>query len=86
MARTEADIQEDLDDVRCAMRAMLSTKDTSVGLRNLVDLVGRQEGGMRPTFAQLQQREKDLIAELARATAGNRGMTIRTRFSKGISS
>lgn len=67
------------------MAAMLSTKETSVGLRNMIDLGGKGEQGMRPTFAQLQQREKDLVAELARATtASSRGMTLRTRFDKGI--
>lgn len=82
MARTAADIQDDLDAVRGAMLAMMSTQENSVGLRNLVDLGGRQEGGMRPTFPQLQQREKDLIAELNNLTS--RGMTIRTRYAKGL--
>jgi hypothetical protein len=46
------------------MKAMLSTKEGNVGLSNAQDLGGRVEQGMRPTYAQLQQREKDLPAEL----------------------
>jgi hypothetical protein len=46
------------------MKAMLSTKEGNVGLSNVQDLGGRVEQGMRRTYAQLQQREKDLLAEL----------------------
>ncbi len=64
MARTKQEIEDELNDVRCAIKAMLSTKEGNVGLRNVQDLGGRVEPSMRPTYAQLQQREKDLLAGL----------------------
>ena len=80
MARTQEEIEEDLRAVRCAMREMLSTK--SVGLRNVLQIAERTEQGMRPTYAQLAGREKELVAELLQITG--HGMTIRTRYDKGI--
>ena len=50
MARTQQEVEDELNDVRCAMKAMLSTKEGSVGLRNVQDLGGRVEQGMRPTY------------------------------------
>jgi len=51
MARTQQEIEDELNDVRCAMKAMLSTKEGAFGLRNVQDLGGRVEQGMRPTYA-----------------------------------
>jgi hypothetical protein len=82
MARTQEEIEEDLRAVRCAMREMLSTKEGSVGLRNVLQIAERTEQGMRPTYAQLAAREKELVAELA--LIKGQGMTIRTRYEKGI--
>jgi len=82
MARTQEEIEEDLRAVRCAMREMLSTKEGSVGLRNVLQIAERTEQGMRPTYAQLLAREKELVAELLQISG--RGMTIRTRYDKGI--
>ena len=59
MARTQEDIEEDLRAVRCAMREMLSTKEGSVGLRNILQIAERTEQGMRPTYAQLAARERN---------------------------
>ncbi len=82
MARTQEDIENDLRAVRCAIREMLNTKEGSVGLRNVLQISERTEQGMRPTFAQLAAREKELVAELLAMTG--RAMTLRTRFDKGI--
>jgi len=82
MARTQEEIEEDLRAVRCAMREMLSTKEGSVGLRNVLQIAERTEQGMRPTYAQLAAREKELVGELLQITG--HGMTIRTRYDKGI--
>ncbi len=82
MARTQEDIENDLRAVRCAIREMLNTKEGSVGLRNVLQISERTEQGMRPTFAQLAAREKELVAELLALTG--RAMTLRTRFDKGI--
>lgn len=83
MARTTEEIEADLRKVRKAIEAMLCVDQSSVGLRNVVDLGGRIEQGMRPTFEQLQQREKDLLAELAQSSA-HRRMIFRTSQSKGL--
>jgi len=48
------------------------------------DLGGRVEQGMRPTYALLQQREKDLLAELE-AIIGSI-LVFRTRYDKGLCS
>ena len=61
---------------------MISTKEGSVGLRNVLQIAERTEQGMRPTYAQLLAREKELVAELLQISG--RGMTIRTRYDKGI--
>ena len=82
MARTQEEIEQDLRAVRCAIREMISTKEGSVGLRNVLQIQDRTEQGMRPTYAQLLAREKELVAELLQISG--RGMTIRTRYDKGI--
>jgi hypothetical protein len=82
MARTQEEIEQDLRAVRCAIREMISTKEGSVGLRNVLQIAERTEQGMRPTYAQLLAREKELVAELLQISG--RGMTIRTRYDKGI--
>ena len=80
MARTAAQIEEELELVRCAMRAMLSTKESSVGLTNAYATGDRSEQGMRPTYAQLQEREKELLIELNAA----RFKIFRTIHDKGL--
>jgi len=82
MARTQEEIEQDLRAVRCAIREMISTKEGNVGLRNVLQIADRTEQGMRPTYAQLLAREKELVAELLQISG--RGMTIRTRYDKGI--
>ena len=82
MARTQEEIEQDLRAVRCAIREMISTKEGSVGLRNVLQIAERTEQGMRPTYAQLLAREKEVVAELLQISG--RGMTIRTRYDKGI--
>lgn len=82
MARTEVEIRDDIQSVRDAMRAMECDAESSVGLRNAVDLGGRVEQGVRPSYDALTRRLRDLEAELA-AILG-RSRVARSRYSRGL--
>jgi hypothetical protein len=86
MARTAAEINADIDRVRCAIKEMESTKEGSVGLRNalVMGIQGeRSEQGLRPSYKDLLGRLKELQDELAQVT-GHRRMVFRTTYHKGL--
>jgi hypothetical protein len=86
MARTAAEINADIERIRCALKEMESTKEGSVGLRNalVMGIQGdRSEQGVRPSYKDLQARLKELQDELAQVT-GHRRMIIRSRYCKGL--
>jgi hypothetical protein len=85
MARTAAEIQADIDRVRCAIKEMESVKEGSVGLRNglAFGINGeRSEQGVRPSYKDLTARLKELQDELA--TLSHRSKIFRSTYHKGL--